>query len=233
VLVFLFFKIDAVNLVVTQRRSIMPKPFLDLIGSPQFIHFISTFGLAVVIVIYFVFFRDPKQAKYWQNKYDELSDNYRKLGETYRDLESTLRPETRKLSDEQANTLCNIAIDRDLYKLFHLICKRIDGVETQDISLFLQESIIDTTGTWAKFKSPFPQAPCIADLYTVYSNNGAHLKTELEEIMEGDQTEEEKKQAVWNKLCENTLNMKREFSDNLRKLREGKAVEPVTVAGEN
>jgi hypothetical protein len=45
--------------------------FIDLISSQGFITFISTFGLAVLMVLYFIFVRDPRRERYWQSKYDE------------------------------------------------------------------------------------------------------------------------------------------------------------------
>ncbi|WP_392475942.1 DUF4047 domain-containing protein [Nostoc sp. C110] len=75
--------------------------FIDFLGNQAFINFISTFGLAVLLVIYFVLIRDPSREKetkkrednrdsYWQKKYDELSKNYGDLNTNYHDLEQTL-----------------------------------------------------------------------------------------------------------------------------------------------
>ena len=201
--------------------------FLELIKSEPFIQFLSTFGLGVILVIYFVMVRDPKQTKFWQNKYDELIRRFEELSSSYAKLEAGLHPESRKLSHEQAMRICSIALDRDFYKLHHLISLTLDGKRRENPGLILHETVIDTNDVWSKFTSPFPQVPRISDLFGVYKSAGGILINELEEIMNGDNGDtDEKKSLIFNKLLENTLKMKREFSDNLHKLNEGAAVEP-------
>ena len=200
--------------------------FINLISSSAFIDLISTFGLAVVLVLYFVFYRDPKHIRFWQTKYDDLSKNYGALSNDYTKLEASLHPESRMMSKEQALKLCYVALDRDFYKLYRRCCEKIDGARAEDVSVFIQESIIDTNEVWAKFTSPFPKVPRITDLYGVYKNKGGKLKNELQEIMDSAVPENEKKDLVWNKLLQNTINMKREFSENLQKLKQGTEVKP-------
>lgn len=200
--------------------------FLRLISNPSFIDIISTFGLAVVIVVYFIFIRDPKHIKFWQSKYDGLSKSYDQLSDHYQKLEASLHPEKREMSHEQATKICHLALDRDLYKLYYRICEKIDTEGVVDVNVFVEETILDTNETWSKFKSPFPRVPCITDLYGVYSNKGGKLKKEIEEIMNSNNNNEEKKGIIWNKLLKKTIGMKREFNEGLRKLDQGKTVEP-------
>lgn len=238
--------------------------FISLIGNSAFIQFISTFGLAVAIVVYFIFIRDPKHIKkleetyeklsesykelkenyvksekahdeFWEdkytglhNEYEKLNRNYDKLKEDYMKIEESLHAEKRIMSDEQARRLCYNALDRDLYKLYRYCCEKLDGTRVEGISVFMQDTILDTNDVWSKFTSPFPKVPCITDLYGVYINMGGKLKKELQEIMENADISDknEKKDKIWIKLLDNTVNMKREFSYNLRKNEEGTEVQP-------
>lgn len=222
--------------------------FLALVQSPAFISFLSTFGLAVVLVLYFVIYRDPKQARFWQKKYDDLSESYSQLSENYNTvtdhldsfwkdqttslnqnfeglkeayqrLESDLDPKSRVMSEEQARSLCHVGLDRDLYKLYYYVQRRVMGKENTEIALILHDTIIDTNKTWSSFTSPFPLVPRISDLFSVYTNAGGQLSEGLEATLREEGTEEEKVEKAWNTLLNNTINMKREFDDNLEKLR--------------
>ena len=200
--------------------------WIDIIGDPRFIDFLSTFGLAVVLVLYFVFVRDPKQAKFWQGRYDKLTDNYENLSKNYIRLEEDLRPESRMCSNEQAVRLAELGLDRDLYKLYYFMCEKLDGRRIEDVGTFMAESIIGTNDAWSKFKSPFPRVERIGDLYGNYTNNGESLKLELEKILKEDISNEEKKPNVWKLLFEDTVNMKGEFQGFIQSLGNGKEVRP-------
>lgn len=192
--------------------------FISLIGNSAFIQFISTFGLAVAIVVYVIFIRDPKHFKKLLEKYEKLSESYKELKENYVKIEESLHAEKRMMNNEQARMLCYLALDRDLYKLYQYCCEKIDGRRVEGVGVFMQDTILDTTDVWSKFISPFPKVPCITDLYGVYMNMGGKLKNELQEIMEDADipNKNEKKDKIWIKLLENTANMKQEFSYNLR-----------------
>ncbi len=73
---------------------------LDIISNQGFINFISTFGLAALIVVFFVFFRDPKRDKYWREKYDRLVKSYSDLSDTYDKLELKLNDFWNKQCEE-------------------------------------------------------------------------------------------------------------------------------------
>ena len=200
--------------------------WITIIGDPRFINFISTFGLAVALVVYFVFVRDPKQAKFWHERYDKLTDNYENLSTNYIRLEEDLRPESRMCSDEQATRLADLGLDRDLYKLYYYMCEKLEGRRLEGIATFIAESIRDTNDAWSKFKSPFLRVPRIGDLYGIYTNNGESLKLKMEEILKEDIPTEEKKPRVLNLLFENAVNMKREFQGFTQSVADGKEVKP-------
>jgi len=211
--------------------------WVNIIGDPRFINFLSTFGLAVVLVLYFVFVRDPKQAKFqqerdekqtqfWKGRYDNLLKNYELLSKNYIRLEEDLRPESRMCSKEQAIRLAELGLDRDLYKLYYFMCEKLDSRRHEDVGTFMAESIIGTNDAWAKFKSPFPRVERIGELYGNYTNNGESIKLELEKILEEDMPNEEKKPKVWKLLFEDTVNMKGEFHGFIQSLGDGKEVSP-------
>ena len=118
--------------------------FLQLIGNSQFIQFLSTFGLAVLLVLWFVFVRDPKREKFfrtqyeqvlvdYRKRYEQLSNNYKQLSKSCTKLAEDLQPDTRKMSPEQANALACIGLDRDLYKLFYYTCEKLEERDQQDV----------------------------------------------------------------------------------------------------
>ena len=235
--------------------------FIKLIQDPSFISFISTFGLAVVLVLYFIFYRDPKQQKYFKvthqkllddlgerykglatdvttlkqcaetctqygKQIDELTTEYNELNDSYKNLLSTFIPEKREMSSEQTRALGNIGLDRDLFKLYTRVCRYLDNDEKRDVGVVIQETINDTNETWERFKTPFPDVPRITHLYGVYSNKGGKLQEALGKILSSDDTDEEKKEKVWNKLTKIVIDMKQELQGNLQKLNDNKQVEP-------
>lgn len=239
----------------------MVDSFLELINSPGFVSFLATYGLATLIVIYIIFFRDPRRhhqticdyrdlkrtyeqlnenflhlshaytelrkslEEKYKEEFDHLSQSYEELKEAYEKLEHDLKPETRSLSEEQAASLAEVGLDRDLYKLYYYICQKLDGKRVEDLDFFISDSIRKTNQAWAQFISPFPQVPCISDLYGVYKNHGGSLKRDLALILEdSDYSEEEKRNSVWNKLLNDTLEMKREFDGFIRSHRQHKEV---------
>ena len=199
---------------------------IDIIGDPRFVNFLSTFGLAVVLVLYFVFVRDPKQAGYWQERYKKLIDNYDILSETYTRLREDLKPETRKCTSDQAKRLASIGLDRDLYKLYYYMCGKLEDKRPESIATFITESIRDTNDVWSEFISPFPRVEHIGDLYEIYTKNGESLKQKLEEIVQENIPTEKKKSQVLNLLFENTENMKTDFQGFIKDLAKGKEIKP-------
>ena len=200
--------------------------FIEIITNQGFIHFFSTFGLAVVLVLYFIFVRDRAWEKFWRKRYDQLIGNYESLRDNYILLENDLRPESRRCSSEQAARLAELGLDRDLYKLYYYLCEKLDGRRLEDVGVYLAESIRDTNNAWSKFKSPFPRVPRISELYGAYSNNGESLKLQLDGILNEELPNEEKKAKLWNLLFGNTVNMKGEFQEFLQGLGNGKEVKP-------
>lgn len=97
--------------------------FLEFIGSSALIQFISTFGLAAVLVIYFVFFRDHRLEKaaedrykeilkkytenteYWQTKYDSLDQRYSELSQNYESLKVFLNYKSLEESYENVHKI--------------------------------------------------------------------------------------------------------------------------------
>ena len=225
---------------------------VDLVSNDAFINFISTFGIAVFLLLYLIMYRDPKMEKerikqknnltenynnlnenynslekdlndIWHKQYESLNNQYEILKEIYEDLkenyvkmEHDLRPEKR--SKSQIQKLAYLGLDRDLYKLYYHVCTKLEGRRIENISTFIADSIRDTNETWSNFRSPFPKVPRIGDLYGYYKNNGGNLEIQLEEIMNSDETEQEKKDRIWNKLLGDVVKMKREFDEYLHKL---------------
>jgi hypothetical protein len=200
--------------------------FYEIISNEAVTHFLSTFGLAVLLVLYFVLWRDPRQAKYWRERYDKLIENYNSLSKNYNHLEENLRPESRMCSPDQARNLAELGLDRDLYKLYYYMCEKVDGRRPESIATFIAESIRHTNDVWLKFKSPFLRVPHIGDLYGIYTNNGESLKQELEKIFEEKSPNEEKKLKLLNLLFENTVNMKNEFQKFIQNLSKGIEISP-------
>ena len=62
---------------------------IKIISNQGFLNFLGTFGLAVVLVTYFIFIRDPKRDKFWREKYDMLLQEYHGLNSTYRELKKS------------------------------------------------------------------------------------------------------------------------------------------------
>lgn len=200
--------------------------FIEVITSQGFIQFLGTFGLGVVLALYFVLFYIPKKDKFWQGMYDELVKNYEQLRDNYFRLEEHLRSETRKCSPEQGTQLANLGFDRDLYKLYYIASEIIDGRRRESVGVFIAESIRDTNQVWSNFRSPFQNVPRIGDLYGIYTSNGESLKEQLEEMIKEDIPEEDKKNKIWDFLRTNTENMKSEFQEFLHKLKDAKEVTP-------
>ncbi|MCU7918725.1 MAG: hypothetical protein KZQ95_10255 [Candidatus Thiodiazotropha sp. (ex Epidulcina cf. delphinae)] len=196
----------------------------DLFGNQSFINFLSTFGLAVVLVIYFVFFRDRKRDEYFQSKYDLLEKDYRSLSDTYDRLENDLRPETRMCTDEQVARLAYLGLDRDLYKLHYYLSQKIDGRRQENIEYFIQDTIRATNESWFKFTTLFPKVPHITNLYPIYKLNGMTLKHELENIMQSDIPDQEKKDEIYNILAAHCVRQKQEMDENLNKHKQGSEV---------
>ena len=213
--------------------------------SPNFIiEIITTFGLSVLLVLYFVFFYLPKrnkisESKYnelsksftelsksyvslWEGKYNDLTNNFDELSESYIRLEKNLQPESRMCSYEQAIKLADIGLDRDLYKLYYYMCEKIEGRRREEISFFIEDSIRITNSVWSKFKSPFPKVPHIGDLYGVYSTQENSLEEKLKGIFNTEKLDnDQKKEKIWNYLVNDTKNMKREFDKFILKLKGG------------
>jgi hypothetical protein len=211
--------------------------FIEIISNQAFIEFLGTFGLAVLLVLYFVLRYIPKKDKewqkrydeliaFWEKKYDELLDNYTELSRNYQRLEEHLRPESRMCSKEQGTQLANLGLDRDLYKLQYYMSEKIDGRRREDVGTFIAESIRSTNEAWSKFKSPFQNVPRIGDLYGVYTNGGESLKVQLEEMFQEEIPEEDRKSKIWNLLLANTEKMKSEFQEFLHNLSNAKEVTP-------
>jgi len=200
--------------------------FIEIISSQGFIQLLSTFGLGVVLAVYFVFFYIPKKDKFWQTKYDELIKNYEKLRDNYARMLNAIEPETVKCTPEQGIKLADLGLDRDLYKLYFIASEIIDGRRRGGIGVFIAESIRSTSQVWSKFRSPFQNVPRIGDLYGVYTSNGESLKDQLEEMLKEDIPNDDKKDKIWEFLRMNTENMKREFQQFLDDLKDGKEVTP-------
>lgn len=207
--------------------------------------FISTFGLSVLLVLYFVFYRDPRHwnrlnrrykelyAKYsdeyrtLSSSYETLKDAHEKLKRTFEELSTNVRPGIVKMDESQAKKLHDLAVDRDLYKLFFRICEKLNRSSLKGVKIFLQETINDTNETWGLFPPPFhnPEIRSLTDLYGMYINKGADLRIKLNEILNSTASELEKKEAAFNLLLNNATNMKTSFQENLSRHRQGINVE--------
>jgi hypothetical protein len=207
--------------------------------------FISTFGLSVLLVLYFVLYRDPRHWNRLNKRYKELyanySDEYRnlsgsyetlkevheKLKRTFEELSTNVRPGIVKMDESQSKKLHDLAVDRDLYKLYFRICERLERSNRKGIRIFLQETINDTNETWDLFPPPFhnPEIRSIRDLYGMYINKGTDLRVKLNEILNSTASESEKKETAFNLLLNNATNMKTSFQENLSRHRQGENVE--------
>lgn len=194
--------------------------FTALLGNKAFLAFIGTYGLAVVIVLYMVFIRDPKREKYLKSQYENLSESYSKLAHA-------LVPETREMSEDQTKRLAYIALDRDFYKLYIRICEKINGTRSETIENFLKETILDTNDTWNPFRAPFPKVLCLKDLYGVYKNGGKALADDLNEILDDEAMDDDlKREKIWNSLLDNTNRMKAKLQQSFITLKEGGEISP-------
>jgi hypothetical protein len=224
---------------------------IRLLEHPAFISFIATYGLATVIVIYIIFFRDPRRyekltkryeillkdhhnliedfnkleealRKQYKDEFDNLCESYKKLREAYDKLQHDMQPETRPLSNTQAIEIAELGLDRDLYKLYYYTRQKLEGKTDESLDNFMAQSIMDTNKVWEHFISPFPKVPCIGKLYGVYKNQGGKLKKELEETLHDNNKEDDaKKVEIWDRLLKNTIAMKREFRRNIETLETG------------
>ena len=227
------------------------KQFIELITNPKVMQFLSTYGLATLLVLWFVLWRDRRlwndlsqrykdlNYRYEQmhnqyneyeslrNSYKELSENYKNLNESYVELTECIRPETIRMSALQTKKINDTAIDRDLFKLYVRICGKIDDKRQDDLQTFLKETILDTNETWEEFRPPFrnPKIRSLTDLYAMYTNSGGKLKSEIEKIYDSDLEDIDKKENVFNLLSENAINMKNQLRDYLRKEDKGESIE--------
>lgn len=193
---------------------------IAIINNPAFTSFISTFGLATLLVLYFIFIRDPKRDKMWGarydnlidediNRYDHLLEAYNELSQNYQRLEEDLRPHRQAITIVQAEKLCDIALDRDLYKLYVLCCRIIDGDKNLKLESIITESVVNTNTVWGYFTSPFPQILHINELFEVYSTQGSTLKGKLKQIIENPK--DTTKSDLWDFLFNNELAMSEKF----------------------
>ena len=164
---------------------------------------------------------------HFRNRYRELSDNFQNLNESYVNLSECIRPETIRMSTLQTKKINDTALDRDLFKLYVRICEKIDNKRQDDLHTFLKETILDTNETWEEFRPPFrnPEIHSLTDIYPMYINSGSQLKSEIEKICDSDLEEIIKKERVFNFLSENTVNMKNQLRDYLRKEEKGEPIE--------
>lgn len=200
--------------------------YIDIITDPTFLKLLSTYGLAVVLVLYIFFWRDPRRDKYWRERYDKLVENYNSLSKSYDIVESNLIPERREISRDQAKGLANIGLDRDLYKLYFFMRGKLEDKRPESMATFIAESIRDTNDVWSRFVSPFPNVVHIGDLFAIYTNSGESLKLKLEEVLQADIPIEKKESEILKLLFENTENMKTEFQGFIKQLDEHKEVKP-------
>lgn len=211
--------------------------FLDIISSQGFIHILTTFGLAVVLVLYYVVKIEPRRTAFWQDqynalitdwqeKYNILIEEYDRLAKNYIKLEEDLHAESRECSIGQTTKLAFLGLDRDLYKLYYYMCGKLDRIRVENIGTFITESVRDTNETWEQFKSSFPRVERIGNLYAVYTNSGESLNVRLEEILSEEIPDEEKKSKIWSLLYHNTVEMKKQFQAFIQDLKSGKEVKP-------
>lgn len=226
--------------------------FIEVITNPKVMQFLSTYGLATLLVLWFILWRDRRlwnelnqrykdlnhryeelQGQFnaydsLRKRYRELTDHFQILNESYINLSECIRPETVKMSTQQTKKINDTAIDRDLFKLYVRICEKIENKRQDDLPTFLKETILDTNETWEDFRPPFrnPKVRSLTDLHAMYLNSGGQLKHELEKIIDSDVEDKEKKENVFNLLSVNAINMKNQLRDYLRKEEKGEPFEP-------
>lgn len=182
---------------------------IDIITNQQFVIFITNVGLAVFLVLYFVIIRDPKHIQFWQNEYSELDKSYKQLNESYKKLFSAIHK--RPLNKDEAKDLCFIGLDRDLYKLYTLTCWKIDGESHTHIKNFISHTVHNTNGVWSRFSIPLANAEHITDCLDIYNDGGSAIIKEIDEIVNKDIPDEQKKREVWNALLNLSLTKQNQF----------------------
>ena len=99
--------------------------FIEMITNPKVMQFITTYGLATLLVLWFILWRDRRlwndlskrykdlnsryeelrtqfdEYRSLRNRYRDLTDNYQKLNESYIELSECIRPETIRMSTLQ------------------------------------------------------------------------------------------------------------------------------------
>lgn len=173
--------------------------------------FITNLGLALFLVLYFVLVRDPKYFKVWKEQYEKLIDNYEKLKEKYEEISSSIY--YRPLNKDEALALCDIGLERDLYKLYTLLCWKIDGERKESIGNSILHTVSNTNGVWARFTTPFSDAKYIKDSLVFYKDNGSNLGLEIEDIMNKEITNKQKKVVIWDSLLLQKMNMLNTFAN--------------------
>ena len=128
-------------------------------------------------------------------------------------LRAVSTSETGKMTFEQAQKLNDLAIDRDLYKLYHRVCQKIDDKKEEGLISFIQETIVDTYDTWRAFQTPFKDSRFhyLSDLYEMYSGKINELEKLVENIIDSENPPEEKKKVVFSLLYKNVISMKTHF----------------------
>jgi hypothetical protein len=126
----------------------------------------------------------------------------------------------------QSKKLNDIAIDRDFFKLYFRVCEKIENYSQDSISAFIKESILDTNETWAEFIPPFSQTgiKSLKDLYLMYSNGGAKLNAQIENICASNTSKEDKKRETYSLLRKMALDMKSHFRTCLENEEKGHSV---------
>lgn len=138
------------------------------------------------------------------------------------ELKTKLQHELSVLNNKQAKKINNIAIDRDLYKLYYRFCEKVDGTNEEEMYSFIEETIEDTIGTWDLFRPPFSdnKIDSLAKFYDIYLDNGRKLKEQLEKAFNSENPPEEKKKKVFALLRKTAVEMKEHFQmcwDNCEK----------------
>ena len=95
-------------------------------------------------------------------------------------------PMAPELTIEQTETLCDIGLDRDRYKLHYYLSQTVEGVQHYRFDYFLAHTIWNTKKVWSKFDGAFPEKDPVSNLYEPYATDGEALKQRLDDIMKND-----------------------------------------------
>ena len=176
---------------------------------------IGTYGLSVVLVVYYVFFLRKKE----MDKYSELANKFGDLNRSYIQLRNDLKPNKRIISIDQTRSVGELGLDRDYYKLYKRMIELCEKWEADNsvnaeirIENYMVESIIDTIKSWEHFTTPIGS---LKKHFTDTKTDGEELGEILCNLVKSDKTTNEKIRTIDALLLNRVLDSKRILNERL------------------